>query len=427
MTEARLQPPEPTQPGRKVLILGINYAPEPIGIGPYTRGLAEGLARRGLTVSVVTAVPYYPQWRVYDGWSGRGLARSREEGVSVLRCPLYVPAQPSGLRRIAHLASFSLTSLAPALARAWRERPDVVVCIAPSLLSVPVAWLASRVAGARLWIHVQDFEVEAAFSTGLLDGGGMAGGLARWLENRLLRLGDRVSTISPQMCARLVAKGVGAERVRELRNWANAPAVDPAGSAAFREEWTLGARKVALYSGNIANKQGIEIVVEAARALARRDDLVFVICGEGPNRERLLALAHGLSNVRFAPIQPAARLGALLALASVHLLPQIAGAADLVLPSKLTNMLESGRPVVATADPGTGLYNEVDGCGLLVPPGDASALAAAIERLVDDPELAARLGESGRDRSRERWREAAIIDRFASELQAVCEPGGRAE
>jgi len=402
----------------RLLILGLNYAPEPVGIGPYTAGMAEALARRGHQVCAVVGRPYYPQWRAYPGHQRLRWRRSVEAGVEVVRCPHYVPANPSGAKRVLHHLSFALAAVVPALRAARRQRPQVVVCIAPSLLSLPAAHLAARLAGARLWLHLQDFEVEAAFATGLLAERGLVARLARAAENRLLRLADRVSTISPQMAARLPDKGVASERVRELRNWAALPPAAQDG-ARYRREWRLGTAKVALYAGNIANKQGIEVVIDAARRLAHRDDLVFVVCGEGPNRRLLEQRAAGLGNVRFHDLQPAERLGELLALAAVHLLPQIAGAADLVLPSKLTNMLASGRPVVATAVPGTGLHGEVEGCGLLVAPGYDAALAEAVAALADDPQLAARLGEAGRRRAAERWSQAAIIDQLEDELRRI--------
>lgn len=398
-----------------VLLLTLNYAPEPVGIGPYSAGLAEALAERGHRVQVIAGKPYYPQWRVYPAFAGGGWQHGEEQGVAITRCPHYVPAQPGGLKRILHLASFALTALPIALRAALRgkaQRPQVVMVIAPALLSVMTGWLAARLAGARLWIHVQDFEVEAALATGLLGEQGLPARLARWLEGWVLRRGDRVTTISPQMCAKLRDKGVAAERVREVRNWADARfAADPDGARAIRAEWGLGDRVVALYSGNIARKQGIEILVEAARLLRDRQDISFVICGEGPNRAELERLAAGLDNIQLHDLQPAERMGAMLTMADLHLLPQIAGAADLVLPSKLTNMLASARPVVATADPGTGLFNEVDGCGTLTAPGDAAALAAAIAALAADPARRAAFGAAARQRAEERWMKDAIIDR----------------
>ncbi len=406
-----------------ILIVGLNYAPEPVGIGPYTQGLAEALAGQGAEVEVIAGQPYYPQWRPYSGYPASAWRTGAENGITITRCPHYIPADPGGAKRIVHLASFALSALLPALGRARRapgRQPPRVNTLAPAPRGGFTAWIAARLAGARLWIHVQDFEVEAALATGLLKPQGLPARLARWVEARLLRLGDRVSTISPQMCAKLVDKGISPDRVVELRNWADARFVaDPVGAELIRKEWGLGQRLVALYSGNIARKQGIEILVEAARKLAHRTDIAFVICGEGPNRAALEAQAAGLTNIQLHDLQPAERMGAMLAMADLHLLPQIAGAADLVLPSKLTNMLASGRPVVATTEPGTGLYAEVDGCGAVSAPGDAAALAASIVALADDPEARARMGAEARRRAEERWSKDAIIARAVAEMDRL--------
>src|SRR5690606_21104647 len=279
-------------------------------------------------------------------------------------------------RRMLHHASFAVASLFPVLGSALFWRPDVVIAVAPSLIAAPAVRIAAGLCGARTWLLIQDFEVEAAFATGLLDDKATMARFARWLERRVLAGFDTVSSISPQMCRRLADKGVAPERIAELRNWADLDLVRPLETpSAYRAEWDIGTPHVALYSGNIANKQGIEIVLEAAHRLKDRGDLTFVICGEGSHRTTLEAQAAGLGNVRFLDLQPRDRLGELLGLATVHLLPQRGSMANLVLPSKLTNMLASGRPVVATASPGTELAQEVESCGIVTPPGDGRAFA----------------------------------------------------
>ena len=410
----------------RLAIIGINYAPEEIGIARYTTAMAVALAKRGHQVEVVAGQPYYPAWKVAPKWRG-GWRTTVESGVTITRCPHYVPANPTGLRRILHLASCALSALAPTVRIALRgrqRRPQVVLCIAPALLSVPVAWIAARLAGAMLWVHIQDFEVEAAFATGLLNGNGRMARLIAALEQRVLRLADVVSSISPPMCAKLVQKGLDPQRVVEIRNWAdNDAAFTETNLSPYRAEWQLGERHVCLYSGNIANKQGLEILVDAARLLHHRRDLTFVICGEGPNRAHLETLASGLDNIQFHNLQPMARIGDLLGLANIHLLPQIPGAADLVLPSKLTNMLASGRPVVATAEHGTGLHREVDGCGIIVKPGDPQALADAIFSLVNQPDLAAQLGANALQRARDRWSQDGVINRLEVRLRSLVSHG----
>ena len=402
-----------------LLVIGLNYAPEPVGIGPYTAGLCETLVRSGHKVTAIVGKPYYPQWQADPAYAG-GWLETEENGVRLVRCPHYVPQDPIGIRRFAHLISFAITALIPAMRIAVRERPQVVLCVAPALLSALAAILAAWLCGARLWIHVQDFEVEAAFATGLMRPSTVKARFALWAEGWILRQADRVSTISPQMVAKLGEKGIPPERQMELRNWANASfAPDPAGAARLRTQWSLDDRIVALYSGNIARKQGIESLIDTARLLQHRQDIVCLICGEGPNRQPLELRAAGLVNVQLRDLQPAGRMGAMLTMADLHLLPQIAGAADLVLPSKLTNMLASGKPVVATTEPGTGLYSEVDGCGVCVPPGDAGALAAAITALADDPARRAVLGKAASARATERWEQSAILARATTALREL--------
>jgi len=401
----------------RVLIVGLNYAPERVGIAVYSSGLAEALVERGHQVSVIAGKPYYPCWRVDEGFRGGWRLRDAEKGVDVTRVAHYVPVRPNGARRIAHHASFALSSLFPALRRVWELRPDIVVTVAPSLIAAPVARLAAALCGAKSWLHLQDFEVEAAVATGLAPGGAIGARLGQAFERAVLGMFDRVSTISPAMCRKLRDKGVEPERVVEFRNWASLERIGaPSGESAFRDEWRISTPHVALYSGNIANKQGIELVVAAARRLRERGDLTFVVCGEGPNRARLEAQAADLGNIRFHDLQPKERLADLLDLATVHLLPQLAAAADLVLPSKLTNMLASGRAVVATAHPGTGLCAEVEGCGLVTPPGDDEAFAGAIERLLDDSAAREAFGQAAGRRARLRWGRDAIIDGFEREI-----------
>lgn len=405
----------------RLLIIGINYAPEMIGIAVYTTGLAETLVARGHDVEVVTATPYYPAWRVFEGWPTRGYRVEHQiQGPNVLHCPIYVPAEPSGIRRILHHASFVLTGLLPALRRARRQRPDVVLVIAPSLLSSLTGLAAARLSGARTWLHIQDFEVEAAFATGLLQIGTRLGRAALAFERAMLSRFDRISTISDQMMARLAEKGIPAERIVELRNWADLSAVQSGPVAKdFRADFGLTTEHVAVYSGNIANKQGLDILPETARRMADRRDLTFAIFGEGSYLATLREKATGLTNIRFFPLQPRERLGELLRSADVHLLPQLAGAADLVLPSKLTNMLASGRPVLATADPETALAREIGPAGLVTPPGDAGALAEALRTILDDPDRRADMGLEARRRAEARWSQARIIDGFETHLRQL--------
>lgn len=400
-----------------ILILGINYAPEMVGIGPYTAGMAEALVVAGHAVTVVCAKPYYPQWKTDLAFAGGGRRITVEYGVRIVRVPIYIPANPDGKRRLIHHMSFAARAQLAMVVETRRSKPDIVIGIAPSLISIFAARDAARRTGAKLWLHIQDFEVEAALATGLIKDGTVLAKIAHLFERWAIKA-DRVSTISPQMRGKLIDKGVAADHAIEFRNWANIDQVYPFNTpSSYLFDWGIKRPYVALYSGNIANKQGIEIIVDAARRLQHRKDLIFVICGNGPNRSRLEEFSVGLDNIQFRDLQPRERLSDLLGIASVHLLPQIAGAADLVLPSKLANMLASGRPIIATAEAQTGLAIEVQGCGLVTQPGDVNAFANAIEKLIDDRLTRDALGAAARKRAEERWSQDAILARVECQLR----------
>jgi colanic acid biosynthesis glycosyl transferase WcaI len=201
------------------------------------------------------------------------------------------------------------------------------------------------------------------------------------------------------MSARATTKGVDASRVVCLPNWVDVSTIFPlARPSEFRRLLGIPAeQKVILYSGNMGAKQGIETLADAAVALAARTDLTFVFCGSGAAKESLVARCSGLTNCVFLPLQPVDRLNELLNLADIHVLPQRGDAADLVMPSKLTGMFASGRATVAMARRGTALYEAVAPRGVVVPPDNVKALAAAITVLASDAERRTALGKAARN------------------------------
>ncbi|MDF2462997.1 MAG: glycosyl transferase [Ramlibacter sp.] len=403
----------------RLLIYTLNFAPELTGIGKYSGEMASWLATRGHEVRVVTAPPYYPKWEVSPGYSGSSYKREEWQGVQVQRCPLWVPKRVTGIKRLIHLASFAASSL-PVLLAQVRWRPDVVWVVEPALFCTPGALLAAKLCGARTWLHVQDFEVDAAFEMGLLKSRGLrsaVSGFERWLMRRF----DRVSTISRQMLKRLLDKGVNPDRTVSFPNWVDITGIAPlANVSPYRSELNIPPGSiVALYSGNMGAKQGLEVLASAAHKLRQESGIVFVFCGDGAAKADLQGQCGGLTNVRMLPLQPLDRLNELLGLADIHLLPQRADAADLVLPSKLTGMLASGRAVLVTAAPGTELAQVVEssGCGMVVPPEDPDRLAAAVMQLASDARVRASMGAAGRTYAERELDVHTILERFEGALR----------
>jgi len=403
----------------KILIYGINYAPELTGIGKYTAEMAETLVEKGHSVRIVCAPPYYPAWRIGSGYSALRYSTERRGGVALWRAPLWVPSRPSGARRIAHLASFALSSL-PVMLRHALWRPDAVICIAPSLLNAPAGWFVARLTGAHAWIHIQDYEVDAAFSLGMLKGSLLKRTVLA-IERTLLKRFDTVSTISGKMIERAMSKGIPPRKLVHFPNWADTHSIYPLKrpSELRTELYISPSATIVLYSGNMGTKQGLDILAGAAERLVSRDNLVFVFCGNGPARAELLLRCAGLRNCRFLELQPISRLNELLNLADIHVLPQRADAADLVMPSKLTGMFASGRPVIAMASPGTELHDVVAPRGIVVPPGDAETLASSIDALAANAAERARLGQAGRRFAEAVLSRDAVLSEFDARLRAL--------
>ena len=404
----------------KILFYGINFSPELTGIGKYTGEMAQWFAEQGHEIRVITAPPYYPAWKVSEGYQNAYVSE-QWNGVTVYRIPLWIPEQPSGLKRLIHLASFALCSL-PMLLKQWTWKPDVVWVVEPPLMCAPAAVTFAKLNGAKSWLHVQDYEVNAAFDMGLIKANWLRG-IVESCERWLMRCFNRVSSISGQMLKLAHDKGIDQDKIISFPNWVDISAIQPLKEVSpYRKELKIGNDKiVVLYSGNMGGKQGLEILAEVAKIIAQQknENIQFVFCGNGAGRADLEHECRGLNNVMFLELQPLERLSELLGLADIHLLPQRADAADLVMPSKLTGMLASGKSVIATATADTELgYVITDSakCGLIVEPENGLAFAKAIVELSQDAELRQQFGENGRNYAEKTLSKDQILKQFETNL-----------
>lgn len=410
-----------------ILGYSLNYAPESTGTGKYTGEMATWLACCDHGIEVICGLPHYPQWQLDPAYSNRRSCMESIHGVHVERASHFVPARDSlgAKARIRLETSFTLSAARYWLPRLVRQRkPDVVIAVMPpmqiGLWPLLYHWLR-RVP----WVlHVQDLQVDAAVRLNMLK----RGWLVRWLywgEGFLLRHATRVSTITEAMRARIIAKGVPAERVWLCPNWADIAGIRPGPrDNAFRRSLGMGAGELlVLYAGNMGEKQGLETVLEAAAACRSDGRIQFVMVGDGAAKPRLerQAEALGLTNLRFLPLQPLEKLNDMLAAGDIHLVVQKREAADLVMPSKLTNILAAGRACVATAEAGTALHEVVAGhdTGLVVPPGHAEALAQAIRVLADDVARRERCGLHARAYAEQYLDKDRILSEFASQLASL--------
>jgi colanic acid biosynthesis glycosyl transferase WcaI len=404
----------------KILICSANYAPELTGVGKYSGDMAQWLVANGHQVRVVAAPPYYPAWQIAVNYRNRPFCREILAGVEVWRAPLWIPGRPGGLARVVHLISFAISSAPLLIWLGLIWRPNVCISVAPFFTSAPGVLIAAKLAGAPSWLHIQDFEVDVAFRMGLLKGG-LLRRIALAIERTVFSRFERVSTISQRMMERVAAKGVRDGRQVLFRNWVDVEAICPLqGISPFRQELGLpiGA-VVVLFAGTLGSKQGLHLIPLAAQLLRDNPAIHFVICGDGPEKPEIQRQATDLPQIHFLPLQPLARLGDLLGLADIHLLTQDVAAEDLVLPSKLSGMLSSGRPVVVTCAPDTEMAEVVREKGVVVPPNDAVALASALRDLAANAQTRQSLGLEARRYALDTLGRDQVLALWAGELERL--------
>jgi colanic acid biosynthesis glycosyl transferase WcaI len=416
----------------KIILWGINYAPESTGIAPFNRELCEYLVEQGHEVTAVTAFPYYPHWKKEPGDRGRWHRVEALGGVSVHRCWCYVPAVVTNLRRIAHELSFGLVSTLRILAL---PRAEVYVVVSPPLVLGFFAWIATTLKASRFVFHVQDLQPDAAVGLGMLPRGGLVRALYR-LERLAYAKAAMVSGISEGMMTAFRQKGVPPAKCMLLPNWVRLAAAAPRGlngrAAARRHFEIADGTLLAIYAGNLGRKQSLGILIDAAfqlqiRPQAGTGKIKLIIAGDGsarPELERSLRTHPGVA-VQLLPLLSDDDYATLLRAADVALITQAAGTGQFFFPSKLLTVLAAGLPVIAVADEDSELTRAVHtgGFGRTVRAGDAIGLAAVLRILGEyPPQLDAWAARTG---WAQQFSRESILPRFEQMLLSLGPDQGR--
>jgi colanic acid biosynthesis glycosyl transferase WcaI len=403
----------------KVIIWGINYAPELTGIAPYNRAMCEHLQNTGHEVRMVTTFAYYPAWKKSAADRGKLFRTDVVNGVKVHRCWHYVPQRVTTLKRIIHEATFIATTFLRLLTL---PRPDIYVVVSPPLL------LGLAVRGLQLFksrpyvFHVQDLQPDAAVGLGMLKPSAFTRLLYR-LEALAYRHAAAVSGIGQGMLDAFTRKGVPAAKQIYFPNGATLPAQNnlPVRGKFRARHGFKGDEFLAIYSGNLGVKQGLDILVAAARQLSGTQ-VRIVICGDGATRPELEASirAEKLQNLTLLPLQPDQEYQEMLADADVCLVTQQAGSGAAFLPSKLLTVLALARPVVGVADETSALRPAIaeGGFGICVQPGDVKNLTRVLQTLATNRAELVQYGANGR-RYVEQFAFDTVLPRFTADLEKL--------
>ncbi len=405
----------------RILIYSYNYYPEPIGIAPLMTELAEGLVKRGHEVRVITAMPNYPERRIYEGYRGKLFSVMQQNGVTVQRSFVWVKSKPKLIDRLLLDASFVVTSFVQAL-NGWR--PDVILTTVPPLPVCVPATLLSLIYRAPVVLSLQDILPEAAVQVGLLTNKTLIR-VFEALERFAYRSATAVSVISEGFVDNLIGKGVPQQKINLIPNWVDVNFIRPLPKEdnPFREEHNLQGKFVVMYSGNIALTQGLRTVIEAAARLCHVPEIVFVIVGEEKALAELRQICDQVNadNVLLLPFQPRKQLPQMLAAADVGLIVQKRNVVSFNMPSKTQVLLASGRAIVASVP----LMGEAARAvrrsrgGIVIPPEDPAALAEALLSLHNNPMRSVELAREGRQFAMRTYAFEQSLSRYEALLTRV--------
>lgn len=367
---------------KHILVLGINCFPELTGIGKYSGEMVQWLAENGYEATMVTTPPYYPNWRVQKPYSGKWYKKEHLVGgkLTVYRCPLYVPANPSGIKRLIHEATFFLAAFFVVFKLLFQKKHELIFAIAPPFHLGFLALFYRFFRGGKIVYHIQDLQIDAAKELKMLPSGLFS--LLFAMERYIMNSVDYISTISEGMLTKVRLKTK--KPLTFFPNW-----VDTVGFYPLPErhqlkcKWDYNAEdQVVLYSGSIGEKQGLDSLIRIANKLRDNIDIKFLICGTGPYKQELIRMTEEqkLANVKFLPFQNYDVFNEFLNMADIHLVLQKANASDLVMPSKLTAILSVGGLALVTANPGTTLHDVIQEhqMGVVIPAEEEDLLAEQI-------------------------------------------------
>jgi glycosyltransferase involved in cell wall biosynthesis len=394
----------------RVNLVCLNYPPEPTGVAVYTGALADDLAERGVDVRVITGVPHYPQWRVYDGY-GKGRTEIRD-GLTVTRRRHPVPVKPQVFNRLGMELTFGLKA---AITRCGAS--DIVVLVNPALFSSILVALKAALCRRPVVVWVQDIYSLAISETGRA--GSLASRLVASAERGLLNRVQAVVVIHDRFKRHLVTQlGVDPDKISVIRNWCHIDEASPltlTSRAEMRRQ--LGWRDdvtVVLHAGNMGAKQGLSNIVEASRIADQADaPVLFVLMGAGSQRAELEAMGNNRCLQIIDPL-PSESFSAALHAADALLINERGGLTEMSVPSKLTSYLATGLPVIAATDSGSVTADEIEAsrAGIRVDADKPELIITAAMKLRNNPQQARALGKKGLEFRRSHLGADSSLDSF---------------
>ena len=404
------------------------YFPPEMG-APSARGseLARHWAHAGHQVSVLTGFPNHPTGVVPAEWRSRLRRLTYHEKighVDVYRTWLWPLPNRKAHERMRNYASFCLSA---ALRGMTIPRPDVIIASSPQLLVGLSGWWLAFTRQIPFVFEVRDLWPESLAAVGVGGENSLLHHALAAIAGFLYRSADRIVVVTPAFKDYLIHRWrVPAAKIEVVENGVETDLfvpTDPTPAAYRRRELNAESRFLVCYIGTMGMAHGLETVLDAAARLqSSAPNVLFVLIGEGSEKERIKSLAHsrGLTNVWFLDQQPREKIPSFISAADVCLvLLKKTDVFKTVIPTKMLEYMSCARAVILGVEGQARQILEDAGAGLAIEPENADALAAAITQLDHNREQAKTLGEQGRAYILQKFSRASTAQKYITVLRDV--------
>jgi glycosyltransferase involved in cell wall biosynthesis len=389
--------------------------------------MASEWVKAGHQVTVVTGFPNHPTGVIPPEYGGYIFKEETYQGIRVLRNWLLATPNEGVVKRT--LCHLSLMVSAVVLSLPRLRKNDVIIASSPTFFSVFSAWFISRVKRIPFVFEVRDLWPAAISDLGVLRPGRMIHLLER-LELWLYRKADKVVVVTKSFKENLAGRGVPENKIEIVYNGVNYQKYEGFHQEAVKKQYGFEKKLVVLYAGALGLSHSLETLLAAASKLRERENVQFLLVGEGARKKFLQERAGelGLKNVTFWPGQPWDKMPEIYALADVCIvsLRKIA-LFEKFIPSKIFEILASRRPMVACLAGEAARLVADSGAAKVVTPEDAGALTQSIGELLDDEALRAKMGESGFQYVVNNFNRAELAWQYIGVLESVVKRKGKSK
>ena len=379
----------------RILFLTHYFPPEVNAPASRTFEHAQVWIKDGHEVEVITNVPHHPQGKIYPGYRN-GLCQSDEiKGIEIRRVLGFITPNRGKIRRT---INYGLYMIMTVLVSPFVKRPDVVVSTTPQFFAGLAGFFVSRIKRVPWVLEVRDLWPQSIVTVGAMQKKSRRLAMLEWVERFCYRHADHVVSVTDSFTQRIVERGGHPDRVSVVKNGVDLNFFNPDRNASeLAREWGIEGKFVASYVGTHGLAHGLETVLEAADLMREREDIVFLLIGDGAQKTELLEkkAAMKVDNVLMLDQQPKYRMPEIWSLTDASMvLLRDAPLFHEVIPSKIFESMAMKRPIIL------GVQGECEGivtdagAGICIQPQSAEELAAAVIRLADDRELGATIGES---------------------------------